>query len=245
MDKQIFIAPEYYLPLYFQSVMSAGPLRSGVLILPLIVSEAIMGIATGIIIHRTGRYRELIWTGVTFLTIGMGLFIHFGAATGTAELVIFQLMVGVPSGMLFEPPLIALQAEVSQDDTATATATFAFIRNLATSCSIVIGGVVFQNSMDMQFTQLRVAGLSTILTQAFSGHAAAANVMLVATVTDPLQNMVLKEAFAWSLRNMWILYTCVASLGVIASLFVTKQTLSREHTETKTGIKKEQSLVSG
>ncbi|KAF2837468.1 putative MFS transporter [Patellaria atrata CBS 101060] len=235
----VFIAGEYYLPLYFQSVKEASPLRSGVLILPITITEALMGITVGLLIHRTGRYFELIWIGMILLTIGNGLYIHFNATTSIAEIVGFQLIAGIGAGMLFEPPLIALQALVSQDDCAAATATLGFVRNLSTSLSIVIGGVVFQNSMNIQVPKLEAAGVPSNITHELSGGDAAANVMLVRNISGPAHKMAVKEAFAWSLRNMWILYTCVAAIGCIASPFIVKQALSDEHQETTTGIKME------
>jgi len=202
------------------------------------IPEALMGITSGIIIHRTGRYRELIWTGTTLLTLGTGLLIHFDATSTIAEIVVIQIVAGVASGMLFEPPLIAIQALVSQEDTATATATLGFMRNLATSFSIILGGVVFQNGMQLQESSLVGSGLPADLVQSFSGGDAAANVMKVSEIVDAGQRLAVKEAFAWSMRNMWIMFTCTAAIGVAASWFVTTQTLSREHTETRTGIKK-------
>ena len=217
--------------------MSARPLRSGVLILPVCVVEALMGIFVGVFIHRTGKYRSLMRIGTVLLTIGNGLYIHLNATPSVAEIVIFQLIAGAGAGMLFEPPLIALQALVSQDETATSTATFGFVRNIGTSSSIIIGGVIFQNGMSMQSKTLASAGLSPDLVKVFSGPEAAANVMLVETITDPGQAIAVKQAFAWSLRNMWIMYTCVSSLGILASMFVVKTSLSKEHQETKTGLK--------
>lgn len=236
----VFIAGEYYLPLYFQSVRQASPLRSGLLILPITVTEALSGITTGIIIHQTGRYRELIWIGITLLTIGTGLYIHLGATSSIAMIVGFELVAGIGAGFLFEPPLIALQALVAQDDVATATATLGFVRNLATSMSIVIGGVIFQNGMDNQISELRSAGVPASVTDSLSGGDAAASVMIIKTIADPRQQFAVKQAFAWSLRNMWILYTSISAVGVVASLFIAKQVLSKVHVETKTGIKEEQ-----
>ena len=152
-------------------------------------------------------------------------------------------MAGIGAGLLFEPPLIALQALVSQDDTATATATLGFVRNLATSFSIVIGGVIFQNGMRLRIPELRAANLSANVIQELSGGDAAAHVMIVGTISDPAQKLAVKQAFAWSLRNMWILYTCTSACGVIASVFIAKQVLSKVHVETKTGIKKEESVM--
>ena len=186
----VFIAAEYYLPLYFQSAKQASPLRSGVLVLPITASEGVMGCVSGIIMLKTGRYvitehkrvlrcnackryssnrdvlqskiclcirdsanlridcyryRELMWAGTLLMTIGIGLFIALHANSSIAQIVGFQLVEGLGSGMLFQPPLVALQAMVSQADTATATATLGFIRNIATSLGVVLGGVVFQN----------------------------------------------------------------------------------------------------
>jgi cyanate permease len=123
-----FIVVEYYLPLYFQASRGTSPLRSGVLILPLTCSEAGIGILTGILIHQTGRYRELTWFGMTLLTIGTGLYIHLDRTSSVGEIAAFQLVAGIGSGFLFESPLIAIQAMVSQADTATATATMGFVR---------------------------------------------------------------------------------------------------------------------
>jgi MFS family permease len=241
----VFIAGEYYLPLYFQSVHEASPLHSGVLILPITVGEAVMGITAGVLIHRTGHYLELIYIGATMLTLGNGLYILFSATSSISMILSFQIITGIGAGLLFEAPLLALQALVSQNDTATATATLGFVRNLATSLSIVIGGVIFQNSMDLQILSLASPpiNLPSNITNALAGGAAAANVMVVSTIVDPLQKIAVKEAFAWSLRNMWILYTCIAALGVLASAFIQRQVLSKEHVETRTGIRKEEGEI--
>lgn len=60
------------MPLFLQSVLEASPLRSGVLLLPLIVTGAIFGVLCGVIIHRTGRYREIMWVGSFFMCLGYG-----------------------------------------------------------------------------------------------------------------------------------------------------------------------------
>lgn len=173
------------------------------------------------------------------LTLGNGLFIYFDATTSLGTIIGFEIIEGIGAGLLFEPPLIAIQSMVSQDDTATATSTFAFVRSIGTCLSVVIGGVVFQNSMELRGPFLQAAGLSADLVQKFSGKDAAANVMIIRTIADPAHQMAVKEAFAWSMRNMWILYTSVGAFGFVSSFFITKQHLKQEHTETITGLKKE------
>jgi Major Facilitator Superfamily len=235
----VFIGAEYYLPLYFQSVKGASPLVSGLLVVPITVTEAIMGVTAGIIIHRTGQYLELIYIGVSLMTVGNGLYILFSTSSSLADIIGFQIVAGLGAGLLFQAPLIALQALVSQDDTATATATFGFVRSLATSLSVVIGGVIFQNSMDLRISSLAAppVSLPSNITDLLSGGLATANVIIVDSIEDPEQKQEVRRAYGWSMRNMWIFYTCISATAVLASLFIKRHVLSKEHTETKTGLK--------
>ncbi|KAH8660890.1 putative MFS transporter [Tricladium varicosporioides] len=237
----VYMAAEYYLPLYFQSAKGSSPLKSGLLVMPITTTESIAGIMVGIIIHRTGRYVELIWGGVTLMTLGSGLFILFSPSSTLGEIIGFQIIFGIGSGVLFQSPLIALQATVSQDDNATATATFGFIRSLATSLTIVIGGVLFQNSMDIRVPTLSAPPLSlpANITNLLSGGGAAANVMIVDTLDDPMVRLAIREVYSWSMRNVWILCTALSGLAMLAGAFIKGHHLNTEHVETKTGIKKE------
>lgn len=235
----VFIAGEYYMPLYFQSVLEASPVRSGLLLLPFIVTGAISGVICGFIIHRTGRFCEIMWVGTLLLTLGFGLFISFDASTSTVKAVCFLIVGGLGSGVLFEAPLIAVQSQVEQQDVATATSTLAFIRNIALSISTIIGGTIFQNSMNNRGPALRAAGLPEELLRQLDGDSAMANVMLPGTLDNPAWELAAKEAFAYAMRNMWITYTCFAFFSFLASLFVLAAHLGTDHVETVTGLRKE------
>lgn len=238
-SSQVFIAAEYYMPLFLQSVMEASPLRSGVLLLPLIVTGAVCGVFCGVIIHRTGRFREIIWVGTFFMCLGFGLFVSFDATTSIGHVVGFQMIAGLGQGILFEAPLIAIQSQVKQEDVATATATMAFVRNVAVSISVIVCGSIFQNSMSNRNAFLRAAGLPQNLLEELDGENALANVMLPSTLKNPEWEFAAKQAFAWATRNMWIILTVIAFLASVASLFIEAAHLGTEHVETVTGLKKE------
>ncbi|KAH8811104.1 putative MFS transporter [Xylogone sp. PMI_703] len=242
----VFLGDEYYLPLHFQSVKGSSPLHSGILVIPLIITEALTGIFVGIFIHRTGHFLELIYAGSVLMTIGSGLYIKFGVTSSLGMILGFQIATGLGLGLLFEAPLIAVQATVKQDDVATATSTVGFVRNLATSLSVVIGGVIFQNSMDRRVPSLAKppVNLPHDIIELFTGGAAAANVEVVNSIQNTAQKLAIREAYAWSMRNLWIFYTCLAGLTIIASTFIERQHLSKIHVETKTGIKEKEQQVS-
>ena len=235
----VFIAAEYYLPLWFQSVKSASPLRSGVLLLPVTLSAALTGILSGVVMNSTGRYREIIWVGMALLTIGTGLYISFNTSTTTATLIGFQIVGGVGAGCVFHPPLIAIQAQVAQQDTASATASLGFIRTVGLSVSIVVGGVVVQNSMNQNIGRLRSAGLlSESIAATFMDGKAAANVDSIREIVDLDERQLVQQAFALSLSNMFIMFCAISGIGLLVSLLIRHAKLNEEHTETQTGIEK-------
>jgi MFS family permease len=231
------MGPEYYLPLYFQSAKLAQPLQSGLLGLPFVFLEGIGGIISGLLIHRTGRYNALLWAGAMLMTLGFGLLIDLKPSTGLAKIILYQCIGALGSGLLIQPPMIAIQANVSQPhETATATSTLTFMRGLAQAVSIVVGGVVFQGSMDARQSDLRQAGLSQELVAAFSGAEAQVTVARLRAIQDVGQREAVQKAYAWSLGNAWILYAGAAGLAIVASGFVGRHPLSTEHEETRTGL---------
>jgi MFS family permease len=119
---------EYYLPLYFQSVQLASPTKSGLLIMPMMISAALCDIIVGVLIHQTGRYVEIIWAGTTCLTLGTGLYVMLGIDTSLGNIIVFEIIGGIGLSLLLSTLMIAIQNNVSQADTAVGTSTLGFHR---------------------------------------------------------------------------------------------------------------------
>jgi MFS family permease len=236
---QVNVSSWYFLPLYFQAVRGTSPLYSGLLILPITVFQSIVGLFAGFLISYTGRYLELIWVGMTLTCLGFGLFITLSISTSLAKIVIIEIVAGLGVGLVFQPALIAFQSLVEQNDIATATALFGFVRSLSTAVSVVVGGVVFQNRMQAQYEHL-LSVLPSNVAQMFSADVAAANVPLIGTLTAA-QSTVVKESYARSLSSMWIMYCSTAALGLLISMLISREQLSTEHVETRTGLDKPES----
>lgn len=233
----VFISTSYYLPLYFQAILGATPILSGVYLLPTAISLAFSSIGTGIFVKKVGMFLPPIYFGLFMMTVGYGLLINIDASSSWAKIILYQIVAGVGIGPLFQAPIIALQAHINPRDIGTATATLGFIRQLATSTSVVIGEVVFQNEMARKSDTLtRVLGPQ--LAQRLGGGGAGANTGLIENL-PPDQRSVVRRAFANSLQPMWLMYTVFAAAGLITAFFIGKKTLSSEHKETKTGMEAE------
>ncbi|KAJ5908306.1 hypothetical protein N7495_000988 [Penicillium taxi] len=212
-------------------------------LMPMDLFARLYNVAALAVAFAHGRYLELIWLGPILMTIGTGLYIRLDAFSSFGEIIGFQILSGLGAGFVFETSIIAIQAMVSQKDTATATASLGFIRNLATASLIVIGGVVFQNSMAKTKPRLLASGMSNHLADQMAGSSAAANIEYIRGINDATQLLAVKEAFSWSMRNMWILYTCMSAVGVILSAFIMKTHLNQEHVEITTGLDEKRPTV--
>ncbi|RYP16105.1 hypothetical protein DL765_005306 [Monosporascus sp. GIB2] len=230
----VFISGSYWLPLYFQAVLGASSLLSGVYLLPFALSLSIVSALTGVYIKKSGKYLPAIVFGMFVLTLGFGLFIDLGARANFAKVVVYQLIAGVGVGPNFQGPLVALQSRVERRDVASATSTFGFVRQLSTSISVVIGGVIFQNSMEKQYPSL-LAALGPEIANRLSGGNASGNVGLVASLPGD-QGDIAKAAYWHALRNVYIFATAVAGVGLLVSPLIGSNVLSKEHKEYKTGL---------
>ncbi|CAN8101219.1 unnamed protein product [Discula destructiva] len=230
----VFISVSYYMPLYFQGVLGASALLSGVYVLPFTFVLGICSAAAGFLIKKTGKYKPPIIAGFALMTLGYGLFIDLDPFANWPKIIFYQIILGLGVGPNFQSPLIALQSTVKPRDIASATSTYMFVRQLSTSISIVVGGVIFNNAMTKQSARL-MAEVGPDVAALLTGQNAAASVGVVAALPEP-QRSIAQDAYFSALRDMFIFYVAFAGLGFLISFFVGGQTLSKQHTEHKTGL---------
>jgi hypothetical protein len=121
---------------------------------------------------------------------------------------------------------------------AVATATFGFVRNLATSISVVLGGVVFTNELSKKTASL-VPELGRSTAELLTSSSFGATTEIIKKLPGPAKHAV-DIAYTDSLQKMWIFYTAFSAFGILISLFITKKELSRSHEKARTGIEEQE-----
>jgi EmrB/QacA subfamily drug resistance transporter len=230
-----FMSGSYWLPLYYQGVLGATSLLSGVYLLPYVLALTTMSVSTGFITKKTGIFKLPICLGMIFTTLGFGLFIDLGAHRNLVKIILFQIIAGIGIGPNFQSPLLALQTTVESRDIGAATSSYGFLRQLGTSASVVIGGVVFDNEMQKQQPTLQ-RELGPDLASLLSSSNAASSVSVVSGLSGHIGDIA-RAAYWTAIQKMYVVYTCFAFFGLVASLFIRQTRLSKEHKEYKTGLK--------
>ncbi|KAK7955617.1 uncharacterized protein PG986_004839 [Apiospora aurea] len=199
---------------------------------PLIVSCSLAAAATGALIQKTGRYLPVMYVAQISLGLGTGLLIYLKFGEPLTKLFVFQVLVGLGVGMNMEPPLLAAQAAAAKMDTAVVIATIGFIRSIATSVAIVVGGVIFQNRMGDHYEEL-VAEVGEQVAVSFKGDQASASVGLISSLSMQDQVAVRRVYFdafraVWTMASSSLPCVVVAGLSLVANLFVRAHHLSAE-----------------
>ena len=236
----VFMGFFYFLPLYFQSVLLVTPLMSGVYVLPSTVMLSIVSVGNGIFMRKFGRYRESIVFGMIFLVLGIGLFIDLKSYPSWPRIIIYQILAGIGAGPNFQSPLLALQANTLPNDMAVATATFAFMRQLATSVSVVLGSVIYQNVLIDQIHSVVERVIGSVKADQLVASFAGSDKSLILSLPDRFQRRVVLNAFTLALSRMWIFYTAVSALGVLLCWFVRPIEMSKRHVHVRVGLHRDQ-----
>lgn len=112
----------YYLPIYFQSILGASPIRSGVNNLPLVLAAAVFALAGGAVVMKTGRAQQVMFVGSMLATVAIGLIYTLNIGTSTGKWVGYQFFTGAAMAFAIMHGLSIAQANVGPEDLAAVTA---------------------------------------------------------------------------------------------------------------------------
>ncbi|KAF2201400.1 MFS general substrate transporter [Delitschia confertaspora ATCC 74209] len=233
-DALVFNSVAYFLPLYFQIILSSSPSSTGVLMLSLAIPLAVVSLGAGWVMNRTGHYLLILRAGLALMTVGVGLFVAFPASKNWAIMILFPVVVGIGFGPNFHAPLIALQTRVKDGDIPAGTAAFSFIRCVAGAVGVVLGQVVFQAGMRSHGADFMNVGVGKGFADALAGGDAIALAEDVRTLPKTGERFVVGIMNA-AMRNVWIMYTVVSAVGLLISFGIIRERLTREMPDCEAG----------
>ena len=144
-----------YLPVLFQLVWGEDATRSGVSLIPLMLSFPVGAMVTGITTARTGVYRIQPLVGAVLLTIGSALFTTFTEDSAFPPRIGFLIVAGLSFGLIMISPMQTAQSAVLGRDRAITTSTVSFFNMLGRLVATATGQAIFNNNMKANAEQLK------------------------------------------------------------------------------------------
>jgi EmrB/QacA subfamily drug resistance transporter len=155
-----FGAAIIFLPIYFQVVEGASATESGYKLLPFLVGLIFASIASGQIVARTGRYRNVLLVGMVLLGIGLFLMTQLRAGTSDFALWAWMFIAGLGVGPTFAVFTIVVQNSVPFHELGAATSDLTLFRQIGTTVGITMAFTLFRNNLtwDLLRTEIVTAG---------------------------------------------------------------------------------------
>lgn len=237
-----FISVLYFLPVYFQGVRSATPARSGIDLLPTILFLLPFAILAGAALSAFGRYKPIHYAGFALMITGFGLFSLLNPHSSTATWVIFQGVAAAGGGLVLPVFLPAIQAPLTEADTALATSTWAFIRSFGLIWGATIPSAVFNNRFNTLATRIKDPAVVAILTNGSAYEHATK--MFLDSIKDPEVRSQVADVFSDTLKTIWFVSIGFAALGFLMVNFE-KEIPLRKDLVTEFGITEKEKTKNG
>lgn len=201
----------YYLPEWFQVVRDASSTQSGVMYLPLALSDVFAAIATGMSLKYVGYPNVYILMGTGLMAIGCGLLTTLHPDTSHTHWIPFQVLQGLGAGMTVSMPYVATQVVLKPADIPVGTATLQCFQFFGASVLLAVGECLFQNRLVSQLSSFNfdMMEIEKILS---AGSAAVHSVVTADELTDVLL------AYNNAITHTFYLATGVAAVALFLSL---------------------------
>lgn len=233
----------YFLPLYFQAVLEADPVTSGVNLLPTVVVSMPFAIIAGVGLSKFGRYRPWHFIGVALFAISFGLFSLLDENSSRAYWAGIQCIGAAAGGVLTTTTLPAAQSTLTEEDQAVATATWAFIRSFGAVWGVAIPAAIFNSRVNSLLGRLRDENLRELLANGGAYGLASGDFMASFNSDPPLKAQV-KGIYVDSLKLCWQVGIGFSLLGFLIALIV-KEVPLRTELETEFGMETSDKRANG
>ena len=137
----------FYIPVFAQGVLGESATGSSLVLTPLMLGLVGMGIISGLVITRTGRYKMIMVGGLVIMGIGQFLLTRLGVASNSWALTGAMVVFGIGLGMCMQQYTLVVQNAVPQDQLGVATASTQFFRNVGSTVGVAIFGTLMTSGL--------------------------------------------------------------------------------------------------
>lgn len=199
-----------YVPLWFQAIKGTDAMKSGIDMIPLVLSVVVGSITSGALVQRLGYYTPFMIVGSCLMAIGAGLITTWDMGTKSSKWIGFQVILGLGVGYTMQQPNLAVQVVLAKNDVPTGTALLSFCQTLGGAVFVAVGQNVFINKFTSGLE--RIPGIDP-------EKIANAGATELANAVPPQSRQRVLEAYSNSLTHgVFFAATVVACLALPAAL---------------------------
>lgn len=210
-----------YIPVYAQGVLGVSATNSGLILMPMNIALIGLSIIGGLLVSRTGRYKEFMLGGVAIMGVGFWLLTRLDVDSSQLQLTVAMTVFGIGLGLCMQQYTLAVQNAASRRDLGVATAATQFFRNVGNTVGIAVFGTIM--TTEMKTTIPRHMPPEMMATMQASGQEMSTGSVLdpaaLATM-PPVVARAIREGLGDALHTVFVIGIPLTILVFVISLFI-------------------------
>jgi hypothetical protein len=163
-----FFTVIYYLPIWFQAVHGVSPMQSGINNLPLIMSQVVGTVGSGVATVAIGHYMPFVYGSVVLMSVGAGMLTTFAVSTPSSQWIGYQILFGLGAGLGFQQPIMAAQAVLPLADIPAGCTAVLFFQLLGGTLMVSIGQNLFSNELSSGLSKISGVDAAQVIQEGVS-----------------------------------------------------------------------------
>ncbi|KAK0619748.1 major facilitator superfamily domain-containing protein [Immersiella caudata] len=200
----------YFIPVWFQAILAASAISSGILLLPFCLPMVFSTILTGALTTRIGYYTPFLLAGTCFMSIGAGLLTTLDVSTPQRFPIGYQVLYGFGAGLSLQAPNLAAQTVLPRKDAPVGLTMVMFVQLLAGAVFLSVGQNVLNNRLIEYLAP--IPGFSTKL---LLNNGATTILEVLGEAQKPAVLSAYNEALRWVFR-VGLIVICLGVFGALA-----------------------------
>lgn len=230
-----FISATTYLAIYFQVIFNATPWKSGLDLLPFIISVALSAVVSSVFIKKCRLIKLPMHISTVLGPIGTGLILLLNGHSPAKDRIGLLIVAGISVGFSFQPTLLAAQLEAPRSIEGSliqVTVFYSFLRSLGPAVSVTISQLIFQETGQRHLKQL-INGIKLTdpsLFELLSNYDPKALIQTPDLINLLPQNgkTLVHTGFMIALKNVFYFNLAQAIAAFLLGLFTTNKTIPKD-----------------
>lgn len=210
-----------YIPVFAQGVLGVSATNSGLILMPLNIGLITLGILSGIVVSRTGRYKGIMLAGVVLLGLGYWMLTRLGVDSKQSSLTLAMTVVGIGLGMCMQLYTLVVQNNAARRDLGVATAATQFFRNVGSTVGVAVFGTIMTTELKSAIPRHLPPEVAAKM-QASGQHLSTGSVLDPTALAKmpPVVAQAIRAGLSDSLHKVFLVALPIAAAIFLVTLFI-------------------------
>lgn len=228
-----FMVSLTFLAVYFQVIFNASAFRSGIDLLPFILSMTLAATFNGVFMRFTRYIKITLMVSAIFGPLGTGLLLLLNESSPVRDRIGLMIILGISIGLQFQSSLLSAQMKAPNNISGSLiiiTVFLNFVKSAGLAVAVSLGQLVFTSSGTSAIDRIVQLTQNATIAEEISRYPTKALIQtprIINSLSTASRALVI-EAFMSALHNVFYFCLGLSFIALVGALFTTNQRIPRD-----------------